>query len=161
VLDPNRNVDQAFRQTEITTVKGQVIPGLLLREEGASPDDSLQEAAHKMKELDIGPLPVYDSEQLAGMLTDRDIVVRCIAEGRDPRSTKVREAMTEGVFYCFEDEDVQDAACLMKEKQIRRLVVLNRDRRLVGVVSLGDLAVDAGGVSKVAGKTLEAVSQPS
>ena len=69
--------------------------------------------------------------------------------------------MTEGVFYCFEDEDVQDAACLMKEKQIRRLVVLNRDRHLVGVVSLGDLAVEAGGVSEVAGKTLEAVSRPS
>ncbi len=129
--------------------------------ECVGPDDNLQQAARKMKDLDVGPLPVCDNDRLAGMLTDRDIVVRCIAEGRDPRSTTVRDAMTEGVCYCFEDDDVEDAARQMREKQIRRLVVLNRDRRLVGVVSLGDLAVEAGGVSDIAGKTLEAVSQPT
>jgi CBS domain-containing protein len=125
-----------------------------------NPDDTLQHAASKMKALDVGPLPVCDNDQLIGMLTDRDIVVRCVAEGKDPRSTNVREAMTEGVFYCFEDENVQDAACLMKEKQIRRLVVLNRDRRLVGVVSLGDLAVETSD-ERLAGQTLQQVSQPA
>jgi len=114
-----------------------------------------------MKDLDVGPLPVCDNDRLIGMLTDRDIVVRCVAEGRDPRSTKVRDAMTEGVTWCFEDDDVEDAAGRMKQDQIRRLVVLNQDKRLVGIVSLGDLAVETGGDEEVAGKTLEAVSQPS
>ena len=125
------------------------------------PDDTLQQAARRMKDLDVGPLPVCDSDRLAGMITDRDIVVRCIAEGGDPRTAKVRDAMSEGVCFCFEDDDVQDAARQMRDRQIRRLVVLDRNKRLAGVVSLGDLAIEAGGVSDVAGKTLEAVSQPS
>jgi CBS domain-containing protein len=130
--------------------------------ECARPDDTLQEAARRMKDLDVGPLPVCgDNDRLVGMLTDRDIVVRAVAEGLDPRTAKVREAMTEGVTYCFEDDEVAEAARLMKEKQIRRLVVLNRDKRLVGIVSLGDLAVETGGDRQVAGKTLEGVSQPA
>ena len=95
------------------------------------------------------------------MLTDRDIVVRAVAEGHDPRTAKVRDAMTEGVTYCYDDDPVAEAARLMSEKQIRRLVVLNRDKRLVGIVSLGDLAVETGGDRQVAGKTLEDVSQPA
>ena len=127
-----------------------------------SPDATLQEAARKMKDLDVGPLPVCgDNDRLVGMLTDRDITVRAVAEGKDPRTTKVRDAMTEGVTYCFEDDDVAEAARLMREKQVRRLVVLNRDKRLAGIVSLGDLAVQTGGDQQVAGKTLEGVSQPS
>src|SRR4051812_32266960 len=130
--------------------------------ECARPDDTLQEAARRMKDLDVGPLPVCgDNDRLVGMLTDRDIVVRAVAEGHDPRTVKVRDAMTEGVSYCFEDDDVAEAARLMREKQIRRLVVLNRDKRLAGIVSLGDLAVQTGGDQPVAGKTLERVSQPS
>src|SRR2546423_10403674 len=98
------------------------------------PDTTLQEAARKMRDLDVGPLPVCgDNDKLVGMLTDRDIVVRAVAEGKDPRTAKVRDAMSEGVCYCFEDDDVTEAARLMKEKQIRRLVVLNRDKRLVGI----------------------------
>jgi CBS domain-containing protein len=124
------------------------------------PDSTLQEAARKMRDLDVGPLPVCDHDRLAGMLTDRDIVVRAIAEGRDPKTTKVRDAMTEGIDYCFEDDDVATAAQQMREKQIRRLVVLNRDKRLVGIVSLGDLAVETGD-AEVAGRTLEEVSQPT
>ena len=124
------------------------------------PDDTLQQAASKMRDLDVGPLPVCDNDRLAGMLTDRDITVRAVAEGRDPRSAKVRDAMSEGVLYCFEDDDVAAAARLMKEKQVRRLVVLNHDKRLVGIVSLGDLAVETGD-QKLAGQTLERVSQPS
>jgi len=128
--------------------------------ECVSPDATLQEAARKMKELDVGPLPICDNDRLAGMITDRDITVRAVAEGKDPRSTRVRDVMTPGVNYVFEDDDVSHAAGLMKEKQIRRLVVLNRDKRMVGIVSLGDLAVESGD-EHLAGHTLERVSQPA
>ena len=128
--------------------------------ECVAPDATLQEAAQKMKGLDVGPLPVCDNNRLVGMLTDRDITVRAVAEGKDPRTTRVRDAMTEGIAYCFEEDDVADAARLMKERQIRRLVVLNRDKRLAGIVSLGDLAVETGD-EHLAGKTLERVSQPT
>jgi len=128
--------------------------------ECVGPETTLQEAARKMKGLDVGPLPVCDNDHLVGMLTDRDITVRAVAEGKDPRTARVREAMTEGICYCFEDDDVADAARLMKEKQIRRLVVLTRDKRLAGIVSLGDLAVETGD-EQLAGKTLEEVSQPA
>lgn len=126
------------------------------------PDDSLQQAARKMKNLDVGPLPVCgDNDRLVGMLMDRDIVVWAVAEGIDTRSARVRDAMTEGINYCFEGDDVTEAARLMRERQIRRLVVLNEDKHLVGIVSLGDLAVETGGDAEVAGKTLEEVSQPA
>jgi CBS domain-containing protein len=129
--------------------------------ECASPNATLQEAARRMRELDIGPLPVCgDNDRLVGMLTDRDIVVRAVAEGHDPKTTRVRDVMTPSVIYCFGDQDVTDAARLMKENQIRRLVVLNRDKRLIGIVSLGDLAVDAGD-EELVGATLEAVSEPA
>ena len=126
------------------------------------PDDTLQAAAQKMKALDVGPLPVCgENDRLVGMLTDRDIVLRAVAEGLDARTAKVRDAMTEGITYCYEDDTVADAARCMSEEQIRRLVVLNRDKRLVGIVSRGDLAVEPGGDRRVAGKTLEGVSQPA
>src|SRR3954468_20803840 len=91
------------------------------RVEWIRPDANLQEAARKMKSLDVGPLPICDNDRLVGMLTDRDITVRAVAEGCDPKTTKVRQAMTEGVDYCFEDQDVTEAARMMKDKQIRRL----------------------------------------
>jgi CBS domain-containing protein len=104
------------------------------------PDATLREAAQKMKTLDVGPVPVCDGDRLQGMLTDRDITVRATAEGRDPNTTRVRDVMTPDVVYCFEDQDVREAAETMEQWQIRRLVVLNQDKRLVGIVSLGDLA---------------------
>src|SRR5262249_18576538 len=114
-----------------------------------------------MKNLDVGPLPVCgDNDRLAGMLTDRDITVRAVAEGRDPRGTTVQEGMTPDVIYCFEDQDVREAARLMQERQVRPLVVLHRGKRLVGIVSLGDLAVETGD-AKLAGSTLEQVSLPT
>ena len=127
--------------------------------ECVSPEATLQEAARKMRDLDVGPLPVCDNDRLAGMLTDRDITVRAVADGRDPKTTRVREAMSPGITYCFEDDDVKEAARLMREKQVRRLVVLNRDKRLAGIVSLGDLAVETCD-EHLTGKTLEEVSQP-
>jgi CBS domain-containing protein len=125
-----------------------------------TPSTSLQEAASKMKNLDVGPLPVCEADHLVGMITDRDITVRATAEALPPRLGQVRDVMTPDVVYCFEDQDVQEAARLMQEKQIRRLVVLNRDKRLVGIVSLGDLAVETGDEGLTA-KTLEQVSEPS
>jgi CBS domain-containing protein len=124
------------------------------------PDSTLQEAAQRMKQLDVGPLPVCADDRLAGMLTDRDIVLRAVAEGRDPKATRVRDVMTPHVTYCFEDQDVAEAARIMREKQIRRLVVLNRDKRLAGILSLGDIAVDAGD-EHLTGETLERISEPA
>lgn len=125
------------------------------------PDDTLQTAARKMRELDIGPLPVCgDNDRLAGMVTDRDITVRATAEGKDPTRTPVRDAMTPDVVYVFDDQDARDAADTMATRQIRRVLVLNRDKRLVGIVSLGDLAVDAGKEARP-GETLRKVSEPA
>jgi len=124
------------------------------------PDDTLQEAALKMKDLDVGPLPVCDSDHVIGMLTDRDITVRAVAEGRDPRSTRVRDVMTRNVVSCSEDDAVEEAARLMQERQIRRLLVLDSDKRLVGIVSLGDLAAEAEDPYRMA-EVLQDVSVPA
>jgi CBS domain-containing protein/sporulation protein YlmC with PRC-barrel domain len=124
------------------------------------PQGTLWEAAQKMASLDVGMLPVCSGDQLVGMLTDRDITVRATAEGRDPKTTKVHEVMTPEVLYVFEDEDVSKAAQVMMEQQIRRLVVLNQSKKLVGIISLGDLAVHTGDTQQ-AGETLEGVSEPS
>ena len=126
-----------------------------------TPDATLREAAQKMKELDVGPLPICGiDDRLAGMITDRDITVRAVAAGLNPNTTKARDVMTPNIIYCYEDQDISDAAHMMEQNQIRRLVVLNRDKRLVGILSLGDLAVDTGD-EELAGHTLEAVSEPA
>jgi CBS domain-containing protein len=124
------------------------------------PNATLEEAAERMDALNVGPLPVCDGDRLVGMLTDRDITVRATAAGRDPKTTRVREVMTQDVVYAFEDQDVREATRLMEEKQIRRLVVLDRDKRLVGIVSLGDLAVETGD-DRTTGEVLERISTPS
>ena len=124
------------------------------------PEATLQEVARKMRDLDVGPIPVCDGTRLQGMVTDRDIAIRAVAEGRDPASTKVSEVMTPEIVYCFEDQDIDDAVRIMEEKQIRRLVVLNHDKDLVGIVSLGDLAVE-GRNRGLAGEALERISEPS
>ena len=123
------------------------------------PEASLFEAAGRMRDLDVGALPVCDGERLVGMLTDRDLTVRAVAAGRDPRTATVGEIMTPAMSYCFEDQSAAEAERLMAEKQIRRLPVLDRDKRLVGIVSLGDLAIRTGN-RRAVGKTLEAVSEP-
>lgn len=123
------------------------------------PDATVKEAAEKMSRLEIGPLPVCDGERLVGMLTDRDLTIRTTARGCDPNTTKVRDAMTSEVVYCFADHDVQIAAQMMEMRQIRRIPVLDRDKRLVGIVSLGDLAVETQ-EQELAAKTLEGVSAP-
>jgi CBS domain-containing protein len=144
--------------------RAQVYPdypkcALALGAECVRPNNSLQQAAHKMKCLDVGPLPVCDEDHLVGIITDRDITVRAVAKACDALLTTVEEVMTPDVVYCYEDDEVEDAARLMRDHQIRRLVVLNRDRRLAGIVSLGDLAVETGD-EKLASETLEQVSLP-
>ena len=124
-----------------------------------SPEASIREAAEKMRNLDIGPLPVCDGDRLVGMLTDRDITVRAVADGRDPVTTLVHEVMTPDIVYGFDDQDVQDATRLMEQYQIRRLPVLNRRKQLVGMVALGDLAVHPG-TQPVTAEVLEQVSEP-
>jgi len=124
-----------------------------------SPDTSLKEAARMMRDADIGFLPVGESDRLVGTLTDRDIAIRAVADGKDPNSAKVRDAMSAGTEFVFEDQDTAEAATLMSEKQIRRLPVMNRDKRLVGVVAIGDLAVRTND-DDVVGQTVEDVSQP-
>jgi CBS domain-containing protein len=129
--------------------------------ECARPSDSIVAAAAKMRDLDIGTLPVCgDHQRLVGMVTDRDIAIRTVAEARDPKLTEVGDVMTPDVLYCFDDQEVGEAAEMMEEHQVRRLVVLNRDKWLVGIVSLGDLAVDTGD-RQLAGDVLEAVSEPA
>lgn len=121
-----------------------------------SPNDTLQDAAKLMKACDCGVLPVADGDRLVGMITDRDIAVRCIAEGKGP-NTKVRDAMTQDVKYCFEDEDISHVCANMSEIQVRRLPVMDRNKRLVGIVSLSDLAHR----SPSTAKALHGITQPS
>ena len=128
--------------------------------EVVSPDATTEEAASLMKTLDIGVLPVCDEAGLVGILTDRDLVVRVLAATRDPKAVLVGEAMTPSVVYCFEDDDVEHAATIMAGQQIRRLPVLDKNRKLVGIVSVGDLAVHQQD-QQLTGKVLEHVSQPA
>ena len=126
----------------------------------ASPGQSIRDVAKIMAEIDAGAMPVGDNDRLVGMITDRDIAIRGVAQGKGP-DTPVREVMsTETVLYCYEDEELDHVAKNMSQQQVRRLPVVNRDKRLVGIVSLGDLAVETGD-DKLAGDTLEAVSEPT
>jgi CBS domain-containing protein len=121
------------------------------------------EAAAKMREFDIGSLPVCDGERLEGLLTDRDIAVRLVAAGLDASTTKVSEIMTPGATYCFDDQTLEEAAAVMEAHQIRRLPILTRNKHLIGVLSLGDLAVRTLGTEDRdrADDALEDISAPS
>jgi CBS domain-containing protein len=125
-----------------------------------SPTDSVRSAADVLKRLNIGSAPVCNGRSLVGMITDRDIAVRAVADGRDPVNTPVEQVMTRDVIYCFEDQDVQEVADAMASSQVRRMPILNRRHELVGIVSLGDLAVDVAD-DEMTGEVLEEVSQPS
>lgn len=139
-----------MKLSEIMTENVEVLP----------PDSSLQEAAQRMKELNIGLIPICDGERLLGTLTDRDITVRATADGLDPCQTRVSEVMSAEVLYCFDDQGVDEAARIMNERQVRRLPILNRKKRLCGIVSLGDIAVRTGSW-QLSGEALEGVSEPS
>jgi len=125
------------------------------------PDQSIAQAAQRMRKLNVGALPVCgNNDRLVGMITDRDITVRAIAESCEPDETCVSDVMTEGIEFCFDDEDIHAAAEHMEQKQIRRLAVLDHNKRLVGILSLGDLAVKTAD-DHLSGEALERVSQPA
>lgn len=105
-----------------------------------TPEMTLLEAAKKMREGDFGSLPVHENDRIVGMITDRDIAVRAVAEGKDPKTTKVRDVMSSEVLYCYDDQSQEEVAENLGENQVRRLPVMNRNKRLIGIVSLGDLA---------------------
>ncbi len=108
--------------------------------EWIAPNESISKAAKIMKDKDIGFLPVGENDRMIGMITDRDIVIRAVAAGKDPAKAPVRDVMTEKTFYCFEDQDVEEICNNLGEIKVRRLPVVSRDKRLVGVISVGDLA---------------------
>lgn len=122
-----------------------------------SPELPVKEAAQKMKDLNIGVLPVIENERLIGIVTDRDITIRSTSEGKDPNNTRIRDIMTREIEYCFEDDNVNSVAKKMEKKQIRRLPVLNHDEKVVGIISLGDFAIR--GNKKLACEILENVSK--
>lgn len=105
-----------------------------------TPEMSLRDAALKMRDGDFGILPIQKNDKLVGMITDRDIAIRCVAEGADAKKLKVGEVMTEKVLYCFEDQSLDEVARNLGENQVRRLPVVNREKRLVGILALCDLA---------------------
>lgn len=123
-------------------------------------DVMIVQAAHLMKQLDIGALPVWKEQRLIGMVTDRDIAVRAVAEGMDPSETSVKDIMTPQVYYCFEDDDIHEAASLMEEKSIHRLLVLSEDNQPVGFVTLADFAVKCRD-ERLAWEILEKLSEPA
>ena len=125
-----------------------------------SPNASVAEAAIEMKALDTGWLPICEDGRLIGTLTDRDIIIRSVAEGYDLNVMTVRRVMSRGVIHCFEDQNIEDAAQIMEMHQIRRLPVLDRNKHLVGILSLGDLAVRTG-EENLAGRILERISEPA
>lgn len=122
------------------------------------PDGSTVEyAAQMMRDHNIGLIPVGDKDRIDGVITDRDLAIRAIAESKDPRHTAVREVMTANAAYCFEDQDIEDACFMMEEKRVRRLLVFDRMRDLVGILSLDDIAARAR-KEKLAGYALRKVT---
>jgi CBS domain-containing protein len=124
--------------------------------EWVSPDTPVSKVAALMKKLDVGAVPVGENDRLIGMVTDRDITCRGLANSKDPAKLTARDVMTEGIVYCTEGEDLADAARLMEQKQIRRLPVINDKKRMVGMLSLGDLSHAAS--RTLTGEVVSAVS---
>lgn len=122
-----------------------------------SPKQSIQDAAKMMAKIDAGVLPVAENDRLVGVLTDRDIAIRAVAEGKSP-TTKVRDVMTDEVLYCFDDQDLEEVAQNMAEMKVRRMPVVNRDKQLVGIISLGDLARNED--AETTGAAISTISQP-
>ena len=124
-----------------------------------NPDMTIGEAAKKMRDGDFGMLPVGEDDRMIGTISDRDIAIRAVAEGKDA-DTKVREVMAEGIAWVYEDDSVEQAAIIMSERQVRRLPVVNREKRLVGIVALGDFAVESSEI-RPAAQALSEISKPS
>jgi len=124
-----------------------------------NPNTTSREAARRMRDENIGSLPVGENDQLIGMVTDRDIVARAVAENSLPSNTAVRTVMSEGIYYCFEDDTLEEAARIMAEHQVRRLPDLNRNQQLVGIIAVADIARTSD--REAEDTAIEGVSQPS
>ena len=122
----------------------------------ASPDLTIHEAARIMRDHDIGSLPVGEDDKLTGLVTDRDITCRATADGRDPNRTRIRDVFSKDIVCCYDDQTVVEAALLMKQKHVRRLAVLSRGKRLVGLLSVDDVAHCS---PELAGEILDSVSK--
>lgn len=133
-------------------VKEAMHPGV----EWVKPDTLVSAVAQKMRDLDIGAIPVCENNRLIGMITDRDIACRAVADGRDVSKLTAREVMTEGIVYCRDSEELDDAIHIMEGKQIRRLPVIDKDKRMVGMLSLGDVSHAAS--QQLSGEVIRAVS---
>jgi CBS domain-containing protein len=125
-----------------------------------SPDVTIQQAAEQMRELDVGSLPVCDGGRLIGMVTDRDIAVRAVARGDDPKRALVRDVMSGELVWCFDDESIEELRRKMRDRAVRRIPVLNRDKALVGIVALADIATQVGDQATKS-RALEGVSTPN
>lgn len=108
-----------------------------------APDAPVSQVAEQMRDMDCGFMPLAENDKMVGMVTDRDITIRAVAEGKNPENTPARDVMTAKTYYCYDDQDVEEVCNNMGEIQVRRLPVVNRDKRLVGIVSMGDLAQSA------------------
>lgn len=124
------------------------------------PSATVHQAAQQMKTLNVGSIPICERNQLVGMITDRDIVVRVVAERHNAEMQHIQDVMTTQVDYCYEDQDVEEAAQVMQDRQVRRLPIIDRDNHLVGIVSLGDLAVKTN-EEKTMAQALEQISLPA
>jgi CBS domain-containing protein len=124
--------------------------------EWVEPQTPIGEIARKMRDLDIGAIPVGENDRLIGMVTDRDIACRAVANGTDPGKLTARDVMSKGILYCRETEDLEDAMRIMEQKQVRRLPVINDRKRMVGMLSLGDIADAAS--HELSGEVIAAVS---
>jgi len=123
--------------------------------------DTVISAARKMKDLNVGALPVKTGEnRLQGIVTDRDIVVRVLAEGKDPEETRISEIMSKGIISCTEDQTPEEAAAIMADAKVRRLVVVDNEDKVVGILSLGDVAVK-GAEKETVGATVDKISRPA
>jgi len=125
-----------------------------------SPDTNVRQAAQEMKSLDVGALPVCNGQQLIGMITDRDIAIRSVADNKDPQNTKVSDIMSPEVIWCFDDASTEEVAAKMADHQVRRIPIVDRQKKLVGVVALADLATSQEDADTKA-DTIEAVSEDS
>lgn len=121
-----------------------------------APDTRLSDIAKIMRDADVGAVPIGENDRLVGMVTDRDIVCRGFADGRDPATMTARDVMTEGIVYCTEDQSIEDAIHMMEQKQIRRMPVINGKKRMTGMLSLGDLSHSAS--PQMTGELAQAVS---
>lgn len=126
-----------------------------------SPNDTMQLAAQAMDELNVGVVPVCDGDRLVGMVTDRDIAIRGVAQGCAPDRTRLADVMSADVRCCFDDQPVDEVMDQMQEAQIRRLPVLDRDRHVVGILSIGDVAAKAGSSDADVGEALSGISEPA